>query len=771
MKKLLLFALTVVLYNANAQVNVYWRNEAPNANWESGSTCEPSGDGNWYYDSWGGYRKRPDCFAKHYIHFDNANKPVMDLNSFDDFSMNKIFFDPGTVSRTLNSSTGRKLFFEPNPTNTVGKMENYSTVSHTINVEISLNVNTEFNPVNGDLTVNGPVNTFGRTLNIFGNNGKTLTLGGNVTGTGTVALKQNSTLRLTNTTSLAGAVVVENGILRISGNQTIASLSINSTAQLVVDTGASLTVTGTLTNNGTVSCSGTITTGTQLINNGAADKFVINNNGALLQNDGCITTGNIRIIKNSNPLYRFDYTLWSAPVTGQTLRQFSMGTSNNRFYEYVSSATEDEGYYPLEPITTYFTPGKGFLIRMPNSITTNVTGTTNGGTTTPEQYAAGTGNYYYNGTFNGLPNTGTITYPLYTEGTRYTAIGNPYPSPINLLAFLTANSTALNESGAIYFWRKRNNLDNASYATLTLADFNPNGSGNNTINATGGQDNEQYFVTGNSANWTIAPGQGFIVETAATATAGTVVTFNNSMRSAAPASGSQAFLKSGVDSVSRLRMKVTTADGDFSQMSVVYMPQGTMGLDYGYDGKKLIESGLSLYTLAESTPLSIQARPEFEATDIVPVGFTAAQAGTYTLELSHTDGIFANGQKIYLHDKAEGIVRDMANGGYTFTTESGTFENRFEVQYSATANALATDAPLNVEDTVLIYAKDGAITVSSGSALIKDITVFDISGRTLYSADKLNTNTTNITKLVAATQVLLVQVGTDKGTVTKKIMH
>jgi hypothetical protein len=768
MKKLLLFLLLTIMYNVHAQVNVYWRNEAPNGNWEWGSTCEAGSDGNWYFDSWGGNRKRPDCFAKHYIHFTNNNQPVMNLNSNDDFSMNKIFFDPGIVSRTINTSNGKKLFFEGNPSNTIAKIENYSTVNHTINVQVSMNVDTEFNPINGDLTLNGQVNTFGHTINIYGNGGKTLTLGGDFTGAGSLRIKDNTILRLTNTTTLTGTIVAEQGILKISGNQTMASLTINSGAQLIVETGASLTVTGALTNNGTVSCSGTITAGTQLINNASADNFVINNNGALLQSDGCTTIGTIKIIKNSNPLYRLDYTLWSAPITGQTLRNFSMGTSNNRFYEYVSSATQDEGYYPLNPLTTYFTAGKGFLIRMPNSIAGNVVGTTNGGITTPAQYTAGTGNYYYNGTFTGTPNTGTITYPLYTAGNRYTAIGNPYPSPINIANFFTANSSVLDGSGAIYFWRKRNDSDSGTYATLTLADFNPNGGGTNAANMTGGQDNEQYYVNGNSANWTIAPGQGFIVKTAAAAPVGSLVTFTNSMRKPAPATGSQAFLKSGAGTLSRLRVALTAAEGGFSQASVVYMPQGTTGLDYGYDGKKLAEPGLSLYTLAENTALSIQARPEFDLADVVPMGFTVAQAGSYTITLTHTDGVFANGQKIYLNDTTEGILRDMATGGYTFTSEAGTFEGRFKVVY--TTAALGTAAPVADASTVMVYQNGGTININSGYAIISSVTVFDIGGRKLYSADKINATEAAISSLTPAQQVLLVQLNTDKGTVTKKIV-
>jgi len=215
-------------------------------------------------------------------------------------------------------------------------------------------------------------------------------------------------------------------------------------------------------------------------------------------------------------------------------------------------------------------------------------------------------------------------------------------------------------------------------------------------------------------------------------------------------------------------MRVTTPAGGASQMSVVYMPQGTLGLDYGYDGKKLGEAGLSLYTVAENTSLSIQARPEFDATDIVPVGFTATTAGSFTIAISHTDGVFANGQKIFLKDKAEGIIRDMELGNYTFNSEAGTFEDRFEVVYAT--SALGTDTPVLDANTIIVFQNAGSININSGTALINSINVFDIRGRKLYTADKINANEAAISNLTAAQQVLIIEVTTDKGTVTKKII-
>ncbi|MFP9116140.1 hypothetical protein ACLI1A_19570, partial [Flavobacterium sp. RHBU_3] len=157
--------------------------------------------------------------------------------------------------------------------------------------------------------------------------------------------------------------------------------------------------------------------------------------------------------------------------------------------------------------------------------------------TTPAEYSAGTDNYYFDGTFTGEPHNGTVTYPLSAAGNRFTAIGNPYPSPINLSDFFAANSSVINTSSGIYLWRKRNNSANSSYATLSQAGYVANPQDGGVVDMT------SYFSGANTyATYTIAPAQGFFVKTADAVSSGSV-TFTNAMRRVSPGS-SQAFFKS-----------------------------------------------------------------------------------------------------------------------------------------------------------------------------------------------------------------------------------
>jgi len=530
------------------------------------------------------------------------------------------------------------------------------------------------------------------------------------------------------------AVIAYEYNTRSSGDITAKALYINSGASVNVATGTTVSITENFANNALQS------------------GFVVENNGALVQTNENLNTGSgIRVIKNTNPLYRLDYTMWSSPVTGQTLGDFSPETAPNRFYEYKYSVNNQnelkEGYYAVSP-TAPFLPAKSYLIRMPNE-------------STVDGYNAGNTPIVFNGSFRGAANNGTITTALSTEANKYTAIGNPYASPINLSDFFNANASVLDKDSGLYFWRKKNNNSASTYAVFSLAGFVAN-------NATGGGAEQKDLLTaGDSSTWMLSQGQGFIVKTSATTGANPFVTFTNSMRR--PANANVGFLRPGnTTPVSRLWLNITGDNAAFSQTAIAYIDGATKGLDYGYDAKQFaVDNAIALYSTAANSNLSIQARPAFDATDVVSIGYVANHAGTFTIALDHVDGIFSTDQDIYIKDNVLGQTKNIKEGAYTFSTDAGTFEKRFEVVYAKTT--LGNDNPELTANNVVVFKHGNNINVS-GSAQITGVTVYDVRGRKLYSQDNINAKQTIVNGLTVQQQVLIIEVSTAKGKVSKKII-
>lgn len=532
--------------------------------------------------------------------------------------------------------------------------------------------------------------------------------------------------------------LVDNVVIPLTANQPVVlsgqmalgkSLTIQADAALTINTNNNITIMNA-------------------INIAPTGNIIINSSANLLQNDMATTnnnTGNITVLRKSSPLYRLDYTLWSTPVAGQNIFKFSPQTIANRFYTY-SSASDLYVTVPnlSHTSTSTFDTGVAYLIRMPNS------------NSTPD-YNAGTATLEYPGEFKGVPNSGTINVPVSLAGQRYNGTGNPYPSAINVWNFIDANAGNL-EDGTLYFWRKKNNSSNSSYASITKFAYTRN-------IAEGGDTGSAAFVAGQESNWSVNAGQGFIVRASATASN---IIFTNAMRRAA--NNSQFFRFDNEFASSKFSINMRSQDGGFSQAVIGYSNMTTDGLDYGWDGVLLGDGSVAVYTSAEDNDLAIQAKGEFNSADVVPLSYKTAQAGTYIFEMRSPDGIFAQGQGIFLKDNMAHTVHNIKNADYQFVTESGTFENRFEIIYTNVALGVK-DGIIN-DSNVIIYKKDGNLQLNALNTTLAAAEVYDTRGRLIADLKKINAADATITNLRAEEQVLVVKVTTADGVnVTKKVVY
>lgn len=498
--------------------------------------------------------------------------------------------------------------------------------------------------------------------------------------------------------------------------------------------------------------SGTLTVGSGTsitINSGiniAGGAMVVQNNANVKQNeDDSVNSGSVTVYRQTPLLKRLDYKMWSSPVAGQELGSFSPATQENRFYIY---NTETNQYNGISN-TNSFGAGTGYLIRMPNGLPT--TGYNDGLTAVSWQ-----------GSFVGAPHNGIIQVPVsYYEANPgatpqplpvrgYNAIGNPYMSTISAGEFYAANADRID--GAFYFWSKTNGSEETAYVAYTPG-LGGNGTGSDAIQV----------------------GQGFIINV--TMPSASHVTFNNEMRvlNNSNMTYRQSVGENSAPQVTekhRYWLKLGNATGVNSKALVGYVANATNGIDGGIDAKLLADNSAVLYTLADAAQLMIQGRPvPFTNTDVVPVGYKALAAGTYTISLENFDGLFANGQNIYLKDKVSNTVHNLNSGAYSFASNAGTFDGRFEIVY-VEDGALGTDNPAVTADNIVVFKDGSALGIAAGTTEIASVAIYDIRGRLLYQNNAVNATETSITTLQAAQQVLVVQVTTAQNVkISKKVVY
>ncbi|WP_298305852.1 T9SS sorting signal type C domain-containing protein [Flavobacterium sp.] len=466
------------------------------------------------------------------------------------------------------------------------------------------------------------------------------------------------------------------------------------------------------------------------------------NNSSLVQVvNGITNVGNITYRRNTTPVRKFDYTYWSSPVAPQTLVGLSPLTLFDKYFSFNPAINN----WVSEAGTNLMVAGKGYIIRSPNNfdpITPSI----------------------FNGQFFGTPNNGVISTPIVIGAADVNLIGNPYPSALNIDSFFDFNGittgTGVIEK-TIYLWTHNTIVTNNNYVNSDYAVYNYMGG----IGTTGAPGANNAVPNGR-----VASGQSFFIKGLLNGNA----VFNNSMR--VIGNNNQFFrynnqataVNSG--NKSRVWLEVYNNQGAYKQTMVGYAGGATNDYDSGYDGE-ILDSGstVNFYSTLGIKKLAIQGRGlPFNENDIVPLGFKSTIAGSYEIKLSNFDGIFDT-QKVYLEDKLLNVIHNIKLSNYSFTTNAGSFDDRFALRF--TDSALQVDDQLFAEESVVIFKENQSINITSSLTPMKSVQIFDIRGSLIYSNDKVNAVEHKITNLHSSQQVLLVKVVSDNGTiVTKKIL-
>ena len=401
---------------------------------------------------------------------------------------------------------------------------------------------------------------------------------------------------------------------------------------------------------------------------------------------------------------------------------------------------------------------------------------------------ASTQNY----TFIGKPNSGSITLPLPYDQTYL--VGNPYPSALDANEFILDNlagRAGVNVfNGALYFWdhfglSNNHNLAEyeGGYATYTLiGGVEAINNSSLTLNngAGGGKIPGRY----------IPVGQGFFVDayldptlsgTAATVTGGNIK-FKNSQRVfQRESTPSSVFMKKrgttktnlNADIRPKIRLGFISAIGAHRQLLVGADTNATALFDVGFDAPMFDTNENDMYWEISDNQFVIQAVPDFNTTQEIPLGIVVANAGEITVKIDELENV-PSSTEIYLYDEITGTDHNIKDSSFKITLAVGEYNKRFSLRFES--KTLGVEENNTAYDWLnVFYSNNYKVLIIKNNKLdatVNSVSLFNILGQAISSwkVDDSDQNNIQIPIKNISSGIYIAKVKTSKGDINKKII-
>ena len=396
----------------------------------------------------------------------------------------------------------------------------------------------------------------------------------------------------------------------------------------------------------------------------------------------------------------------------------------------------------------------------------------------------------HNYTFLGKPHNGDIYLKIGSE--ENLLLGNPYPSAIDANMFIQQNLGSTN--GSIYFW-DHFGPENSHYLVEYVggyAAYNKSGavpaiSNDDRINAT------DQTGTKKPGNY-IPVGQAFFVSTVkagsgTSTSSGGTIKFSNSQRlfvteknktdsqflmseEATKSKSSQA--EYSKDNRYKIRLKYHSPKGYRREILATADGYASNGFDIGYDAPLIENNVEDMYWLIEETGFVIQAVPDFNPEQILPLGIRIGLEGEFTIGIKELENIDAKSFEIYLHDKETDEYFDLLKDDFTATATPGDYDNRYEIVFQAPQEIVEEEFDFDHDFLDVAYFDDfKEIQLMNPDLLnLQNAELYSLSGQKLFSFGELNSEKIQNLKLrqQLSTAVYILKVYTEDDSYSKKLI-
>lgn len=371
--------------------------------------------------------------------------------------------------------------------------------------------------------------------------------------------------------------------------------------------------------------------------------------------------------------------------------------------------------------------------------------------------------------FRGKPNDGTIAISVSDQ--QFTLTGNPYPSAIDLSAFLT---DATNCTGIAYFWEQDKTVNShyiadykGGYGTFSPVSrlgtgiyvpatfYSYDGSGNEgTSTGTGGVYERRFspvgqgFMIDGTANGTVEMKNSyrvFIKEGASNYSQFNKSTNKNKTKinydylsRILPISGFD-YTKVSIEPIPQIRFNTLMNNQGVRQLALAFIPEATDGVDRAMDAMSSSDdSPADIYFVLEDTEYVIDA-VKFDVDKSIPIGFRNADQANYKITVKEILN-FNEVENIYLHDKEANQYFDIKNDFHELTLPAGVNNTQFEITFKRNSSLGIKDL---ANESFVVYQNNSTKNLTISNPLLMDLAtcgLYDVAGKLIFTKKDLGVN-------------------------------
>jgi hypothetical protein len=406
--------------------------------------------------------------------------------------------------------------------------------------------------------------------------------------------------------------------------------------------------------------------------------------------------------------------------------------------------------------TTTLAAGEGFSMK--GVLGTDTANTIAIGESTPNN--AGSNQRY---DFRGKPNDGDIS--ITVANGKQTLTGNPYPSAIDLSAFLTNN---LNCTGIAYFWDD-DKTANSHVLTVarggygTYSPISRSGTGLYVPATFIAYDNLGVAIpfptygsgiTGTGIRYFAPIGQGFMIEGNA---AGTSVIMKNAYRvyqkensltsvfgrninisSHLPETSSVSgfdYTTVSTEEVPHLRLNVTINDFAKKQLVVAFDSTATDGVDRAMDAKAADNPMTTDCFISLNDENYVLSVIDYNINKKIPLVFNSDVESSFKIQLGEMIN-FSDAQNVFVHDKIADTYTNIVNGSFNLTLPAGINKTQYEITF---VNSSLANEDFITND-IKIFQNNTAqmLTIANPKLLdVASVKLYDVAGKLIINKENL----------------------------------